>query len=361
MNSISDELQLWSARRAFNRQRAGFYRDLGASLDAGASMNALVDEYARQNVPHIGPMMALWGQAIRAFPGSMARATIGLVNEDDTVIIAAAEMNPAGAGTLYQMYAINLGQRRAMVRAVLMPLMMPAISFVVLIGVLFFFKNVIYADMIKGVPLKFWPDYGRFAYGFLQFATGFGGACVLGGVVTLTAWISWSLNNYTGPGRDWLDRNVPPYSTVARMNLISTVTAIASMIQAGISDTVALNNVTSNGSTWLSYQMDKIKAHTSRGKTVLTSLRDLPLPKMLSARVVVLAGEERLADALPELVMRSCADESTSMVEGMQATAKLINAISVLVLLTFIGIVMLGNIGFSEASQNMSSAMEKRR
>lgn len=361
MSSIADALQLWSARRAFNRQRSGFYRDLGASLAAGAPLNSLITEYARQNVPDIGPMMVLWGDGMRAHPGSLARATSGLVKEDDTVIISAAEMNPAGAGALYQMYASNLAQRKAMVRAVLMPLMMPAISFVVLIGVLFFFKNVIYAEMIKGVPLEYWPDYGRFAYNFLQFATGVGGACVLGAIAALTAWVSWSLTNYTGPGREWMDRNLPPYTTVARMNLISTVTAIASMIQAGISDTVALNNVAANGSSWLSYQMDKVKAHTSRGKTVLTSLRDLPLPKMLSARIVVLAGEERLADALPELVMRSCADEANSMVERMQSTAKLVNAVSVIVLLIFIGIVMLGNLGFSEASQSMNTALENRR
>jgi len=361
MSSIADALQLWSARRAFNRQRSGFYRDLGASLAAGAPLNSLIGEYARQNVPDIGPMMVLWGEGMRAHPGSLARATNGLVNEDDTVIISAAEMNPAGAGTLYQMYAANLAQRRAMLRAVLKPLLMPAISLVVLIGVLFFFKKVIYAEMIKGVPLKYWPDYGLFAYGFLQFATGFGGACILGGVLGLAAWVSWSLSNYTGPGRDWLDRRVPPYTTVARMNLISTITAISSMIQAGISDTVALNAVATNGSAWLSYQMDKIKAHTGRGKTVLTSLRDLPLPRMLSARIVVLAGEERLADALPELVMRSCADESHNMVERMESTASLVNAISVVVLLIVIGIVMLGNLGFSEASQSMNTALENRR
>lgn len=361
MNSIFNTIQVWSARRAFNRHRSGFYRDLGASLAAGAPINSLISEYAKQDVPGIGRMMNLWGEAVLAQPGSLSRATSGLVDEGDTVIISAAEMNPAGAGELYQMYASNLAQRRAMVRSVVLPLTMPAVTAVALIGILFFFKNVIYAQMIKGVPLKHWPDYGRFAYGFVEFLTGFGGACLFASIVALAAVVTWSMGNYIGPGRDWLDRNVPPYTTAAQMNLISTVTAICSMIQAGIADTVALNSVASNGSVWLSYQMDKIRVYTGRGKTVLTSLHDIPLPKMLRARVMVLAGEERLAEALPKLVVDSCTDESAHLVERMQGTSKIITALSVVVLLFFIGILMLGNLGFAEASQNMTDALQRAR
>ena len=361
MSSIPDAWQVWSARRAFNKQRPAFYRDLGASLAAGAPLNGLISEYAKHNVPDIGPMMTLWGEGLLAHPGSLARATSGLVSESDTVIISAAEMNPSGAGKLYQMYAANLAQRKSMVRAVTLPLIMPGVTFLVLIAILFFFKNVIYADMIKGVPLKYWPSYGQFAYSVLEFSTGFGGACVLAAVLGLATWVGWSLPNYTGPGRDWLDRKVPPYTLFAQMDLISSVTAICSMIQANIADTVALNKVASNGSAWMTYQMDKIRAHTARGRPVLTSLRDLPLPKMLAARIVVLAGEEKLADALPELVIKSCQDETESMVERMQVTAKFVTMLSVLVLVSFVGVLMLGNVGFSEASQAMANDTRLRR
>lgn len=361
MIAISEAVQVWSARRAFNKERPAFYRDLGASLEAGAPLNNLVSEYAKHDVPAIGPMMTLWSEAMLAHPESLARATAGLVSESDTVIISAAEMNPAGAGKLYQMYAANLAQRGAMVRAVTLPLIMPAVTFLVLIIVLFFFKNVIYADMLKGVPLKYWPDYGQMSYAMLAFSTGFGGACVLAGVVVLGAWVVWSLPNYTGPGRDWLDRKLPPYTFFAQMDLISSVTAMCSMIQANIADTVALNKVASNGSAWMTYQMDKIRAHTGKGRPVLTSLRDLPLPKMLAARIVVLAGEERLADALPELVIKSCQDETSSMVERMQVISRYVTMLSVLVLVLFVGVLMLGNVGFSEASRAMSNDTQQRR
>lgn len=350
----SEMFHVWSTRRAFKRHRATFYRDLGASLSAGAPLNGLISQYAKYNVPGIGAMMTLWGDGLLASPGSLARATSGLVSEGDTVVISAAEMNPDGAGQLYKMYAANLAQRDAMVRAVTVPLIMPGITFVLLIAVLFFFKNVIYADMLKGVPLKYWPDYGKFAYGVLEFFTGMGGACILCIIVCLLTWVTWSMSNYTGPGRDWLDRKIPPYTVVAQMDLISSLTAICSMIQAGIADTVALNKVASNGSIWLTYQMNKVRAHTARGRPVLTALRDLPLPSMLAARVVVLAGEEKLVDALPELVIQSCQDEALSIVERMHVTGKFVTALSVFVLLGFAGVLALGNVGFAEASQAMS-------
>lgn len=361
MSSLSDVIAIWNARRLFNAQRSAFYRDLGASLAAGAPLNSLISEYTKQDVPGISPMMSLWGEGMLAHPGSLARATTGLVSESDTVIISAAEMNPGTAGKLYQMYAANLAQRKAMVRAVMLPLMLPAFTFAALVGVLFFFKLVIYADMLKSVPLKFWPAYGAFSYAVIDFSTGAGGALVAAGVVGLFAWVAWSLNNWTGPGRDWADRKILPYTLFAQMELISTVTAICSMIDAGIADTVALNKVTSNGSVWMSYQMEKIRAHTGRGKTVLTSLRDLPLPKMLAARIVVLAGEDKLADALPELVIKSCQEETLSMVERMQVLSKLVTMGSVLVLMCFVGVLMLGNISFSEASQTMSNASQMTR
>ena len=107
--------------------------------------------------------------------------------------------------------------------------------------------------------------------------------------------------------------------------------------------------------------MEKIRAHTGRGKTVLTSLRDLPLPKMLAARIVVLAGEEKLAEALPDLVIKSCQDETVSMVERMEVLAKLITIACVLVLMCFVAVLMFGNISFSDASRAMSNAKQMVR
>jgi hypothetical protein len=79
---------------------------------------------------------------------------------------------------------------------------------------------------------------------------------------------------------------------------------------------------------------------------------------MLAARIVVLAGEEKLADALPDLVVKSCQDETVSMVERMQVMSKMITMLCVFVLMGFVGVLMLGNIGFSEASQTYSNAQQ---
>lgn len=359
--SIADSMNIWAKRRAFNKVRHGFYRDLGAALNAEAPLNDLVYEYAHQGIPAISPMMMLWLEGLQVYPDSLTRATDGLVEEGDTVIIAAAEMNPRGAGELYGHYAKNLAQRASMIKALVAPLIIPAFTFVFLIGILFFFRHMIYADMVKGVPLQYWPGYAAFSYKTVMFLTGTGGLVILLTIIGFLAWIVWSIKNLTGPMRTALDRKVFPYTTIAHMELLSSLIAISSMIKAGVADTSALDLVSSRGSKWMAYQMDRIRAYTTRGKTVLTSLRDLPLPKMLAARVFVLARQERLANGLPALVIDSCMEESAAMVGRIQTVSKMVMVMSVLILLAFVCILMLGNIGYAEASQNMNDVLARGR
>lgn len=359
MDLSFEGLQLWFTRRAFNKERASFYRDLGSALDAQAPIKDLVTEYATQGIKGISPMMALWEDGMRDKPDSLAHATEGLVTAGDTVVISAAEINPNGAGKLYGLYAKNLAQRDQMVRAVVIPLISPAITAVFLVGILFFFRYMIYADMVANVPLKYWPFYAAYAYNTTVFLTGTGGLAIGLSILGVAAWITWSMGNLVGPARDWLDRHIVPWSTAAHMELLSILIAIASMIAAGVADTVAMELVSTRGSRWLGYQMDKIKRSTGAGKTVLTSLHGLPLPKMLAARVYVLARQEKLADALPGLVIDSCLDEATVMVERIGVISKFVTAASVLVLMSFVALLMLGNIGYSEASQNMTDAMAR--
>lgn len=356
-----ESLQLWLARRAFNKQRGPFYRDLGAALDAEAPIKELVAEYAAQDIKGISPMMALWVNGMREKPDSLARATDGLVTAGDTVVISAAEINPEGAGKLYGLYAKNLAQRAQMIKAVVTPLITPAMTAVFLVGILFLFRYLIYADMVANVPLKYWPFYAAYSYNTAVFMTGTGGLAIGICVIAASAFITWSMGNLVGPFRDWLDRNIVPWSTAAHMELLSVLIAISSMIEAGVADTVAMDLVSSRGSRWLGYQMDKIRQRTTAGKTVLTSLHGLPLPKMLASRVHVLARQEKLADKLPQLVIDSCLDEAQVMVERIGVISKFVTAGSVLTLLAFVALLMLGNIGYSEASQNMTDAMAKIR
>jgi hypothetical protein len=57
-------------------------------------------------------------------------------------------------------------------------------------------------------------------------------------------------------------------------------------------------------------------------------------------------------------VIKSCQDETVSMVERMQVMSRLITISCVLVLMGFVAVLMLGNISFSEASRTMSSAKQ---
>lgn len=366
-------LNEWSIRRSFNANRSVFYRDLASSLRSGANLKNLITEYANANEKSLSPMMQRWQEGFLQHPDSFAKATRQYVDKDDSIVIAAAEKTGIHGHALYLVYANNLKQRKKMVSAVTVPLIIPMITLSVLFGITALFKLKIFAQMLKDIPIQKWPDYalpGIYLSNFLISSSGLILAAIL---VAVCTWMLWSFQNYAGRGREFLDKRIFPYTIVGQMNSLSATTVIAAMVASRFKDVDALDLVKSNGSKWLRWRLDKISDRTREGKTVFSSLSCLALSTLFCARVNVISQnvatvkedindeDGKVSKTLPELIVEACMDEGDNLVEKMDKTSKIMTVATVVLVACVVTCLMVSILGFSEAAQTMADSMRAGR
>lgn len=363
MNAYLEALRRWNVRRRFNAVRATFYREFAAALDSGAPVAGLIAKYASLNIGPVSAMMRLWDEGLRSKPDSLARATRGLVDSGDTIVIAAADNaktnEKSSPGDLYRAYAYNLKLRDDMARAIFVPLIIPLLALVVIIGVMALFKFRLYPDMIKSVPLKYWPGYGLMPYEMVNTVFSLEGVAGMGFLLALVGALKIAMPRLTGALRDAMDRRIFPFTVIAQMELLSAINVLAALVQAGEPDVRSLNLISSNGSPWLGYQLEKVRARTRMGRTVLESLDDLPISPMLSARLFMLSKHAR-KEEMPRLVMDACTHEANMLHERMETTSKIITALAVIIIVVIVGVLALGNIGLTEATETMNNILLRR-
>lgn len=363
----------WSVRRAFNAHREEFYKDLASSLRSGANLKELITQYANANEKNLSPMMQRWQEGFLRYPDSFAKATRNYVDKDDLIVIAAAEKTGVHGHDLFLVYANNLRQRTKMLNAVIVPLIIPAITLCVLFGITALFKLKIFAQMLKDIPIQKWPDYalpGIYLSNFLISSSGIIFAAVM---ISIIIWMSWSFQNFTGKGRDFLDRKIFPYTIIGQMNSLSATTVMAAMVASRFKDVDALELVKGNGSRWLKWRLDKISDRAREGKTVFSSLACLPLSTLFCVRVNVMSlnaatvkedletPEGLLNKTLPELIVDACMNEGEKLVENLDKKAKVMTVATVLLIAVVVGCYMVSILGFSEAAQAMADSMRAGR
>lgn len=373
VENFLDTLKEQSIRRSFNANRSEFYRDLASSLRSGANLKELITQYANANEKSLSPMMQRWQEGFLRHPDSFAKATRQYVDRDDSIVIAAAEKTGVHGHDLFLVYANNLRQRKKMLNAVIVPLIIPMITLGVLFGITALFKLKIFAQMLKDIPIQKWPDYalaGIYLSNFLISSSGLILAAIL---VCACSWIIWSFQNYTGRGRDFLDRRVFPYTIIGQMNSLSATTVIAAMVASRFKDVDALGLVKGNGSKWLKWRLDQIYDRTREGKTVFSSLSCLPLSTLFCVRVNVMSqnaatvkedlkdSEGLLNKTLPELIVDACMEEGDKLVGKMDKTAKVMTVATVLLVACVVTCLMVSILGFSEAAQTMADSMRAGR
>lgn len=349
----------WTRFR-FNAVRPSFYREFGAALNSGSPSSELIAQYATLNVGALSSMMQLWVEGLRPHPDSLARATKPYVSPGDSIVITAAE-NKGGRqqGELFATYSKNLEQRREMLFTVFNPLIIPMIAALALVGVMALFRFKIFENSAKRIPLKFWPTQSTSVYDTLDFIFSIYGVSVLLALVACIITVVLAIPVLTGVLRDFLDRRVFPFTIYAQMEMLLAINVIAALIKAGEPDVQALSMVSGNASPWMAWQLEKVRAATRGGRTVLESLHLLPIAPMLSARLYMVS-KHSTPDMMPELVMTACNDEAVELVRRMQGTAKLVSGLTVLTLVAVVGMLAMGVLGLNEATQNMTDAMARR-
>lgn len=354
-----ESFKIWNVRRNFNGARYSFYKELAAAMRSGGSLLPLIKEYSVANEKTIAPMMKNWLIGFEKNPDSLGAATKPYVDVGDSAVLSAVDKSGAEGYDLLSTYAVNLRQRKKMMSAFTSPLFIPAIALVILAIITYVFGTRVFPPMLAKIPLARWPSSSHIGVQFTEFFISYSGVAVLCAVVAGCGWIVWSLNNYTGRGRDFLDRRVFPYTVFGQMDLLSVLAVLAALVKSGRQDVDALEIVMANSSKWVGYQLEKIKQFTKSGETVFGSLDTLPIAPLMAARIRVVAKNTRVTtqdrsstdgDSLPSLIISACFDEGDNMTEKMTVKGQFVTVCVTFIIAAFLVMFLSSIYGFSQAA-----------
>lgn len=249
-----------SAARKFRPDRGQWYQHVADMLDlSDGKMNVMTilerDASRYAGMPR-GILAKYWFERYIENGAKLGEAMRGTLPPEDVALITVAEQNATLPSTLREL-AASTEEIEAARNAFMQGISAPAVALAIAIGCILVVTYVIiptYVTNFAAFPPDRWGPVGKTAYKASQFVRTFGWfiGLVLGGGFT---WLLWSMRNYTGPRREWLDRHVVFYQLFRDLQGPIFITQLASLVRR---DTSRMGTPTLT----LPQALERIHAHT---------------------------------------------------------------------------------------------------
>ncbi len=173
--------------------------------------------------------------------------------------------------------AVWLSENAAQVqRRILAAVSYPILVLALLVGIIVWFSLFLIPVFAEVIPPEGWQGQARELYQLSQFLTRHGMLLLLGMTLTCVAFV-WSVPNWVGPLRAWLDR-WPPYGLYRIYQSAVFLVSLSAMVRAGIPVYEALMNIQRGSSRWLRekvYRMCvRLRTGTDPGQAMHSPLFD---------------------------------------------------------------------------------------
>ncbi|MCX8566922.1 MAG: Type II secretory pathway, component PulF [Glomeribacter sp. 1016415] len=253
----------WAQRR-FRKKRAEFYNDLASQIDSqpGQTLAIFLQKYAlRYPGEPVGIVCAHW-LARFAETARFSRAVAHTLPPEETTVLAVAEESgdlKIGLRTLAANIETLEATQRLFLEIITSALVGLAIAhiFLGLIG----YWIVPQIETAMNLETRFYGPIAQTYHGFATVIRSVGPAwlaLLLAGLL----WGSWSIKNYTGRFRGWLDQHIlfyALYRDFAGALFLATLSSITQKIGAhAISIHEALARIKPYASTWLAQHIERI-------------------------------------------------------------------------------------------------------
>ncbi|BBO59930.1 hypothetical protein [Mycoavidus sp. B2-EB] len=252
------------AQRCFRKKRAEFYNDLASQIDAqpGQTLAIFLQKYAlRYPDEPVGIVCAYWLTRFEE-TARFSRAVAPTLPPEETTVLAVAEESgdlKIGLRTL----AANLETLESTHRSFL------EINASALVGLVIshIFLGLIGYWIVPQIEAAMDIDrrfYGPIAQTYHVFATTIRsvGPAWLALLLAALLWGSWSIKNYTGRCRGWLDQHIIFYTLYRDFSgalFLATLSSITQKIgERTMSIHEALSRIKPHASTWLAQHIERI-------------------------------------------------------------------------------------------------------
>jgi hypothetical protein len=359
---IIDRFNLWSARRDLHNRRAGFYYDLGATLqDRVPLVTSLSKLHARAKIrkPSTAIMYLAMLRGLQL--GSLSYALEGIASPVEQTLLDATQTAGDEAmadGLLFMSDTVEKTDLMVatMRKAIIYPLIL-----------LVMFMSMMVGFAVSAVPIlaelmapEKWPLLGRMLYSVSIFITNYG--IFLGlGFVLLVGIFLYSLPRWTGPTRNWFDKRLP-YSVFRDYSGSMLLISISSMMRSGISLRSALERSMKFSSPWTRWHIRKILVNLSKPNTPFFG-------QAFSTGLLTAELEDRVQDASERrdpvaAFVRMGVGSIDRMVRMMEQRSNAINRLMILICGVLLAFMMGGFFsttmslqqGIKDSARNISAA-----
>ena len=227
------------AARAFAKKRSDYYYYLASVLRSSSGRMTILDIFMNDAERYAskprGKLTAYWAQQHQENGADLVETWRGTLPDSDLMMMSSA-IRTGGPGALEQaledtarVSGLVAKAKGIFVSTVIVGAFAVALGFGMAYAMPTFFLPTI-QESFSFVPLELWGPKGKAMLSFAEFLKSYSVVCLIG-IVAFISWVSWSLANYTGPGRAWLDRKAPLYTLYRDFMSATFIATLASMLK----------------------------------------------------------------------------------------------------------------------------------
>jgi len=308
--------QWWTRFRFDTKRRIGFYRDMENAIRAGIPPYRAVERMCEVSRPRKSMrwLVNILEPALRSMEDgrSFASAFSDWVPSEDAGMLTAGE-EMGNLPDAFKKLVELLENKRKIVSSLKSNLLPSGMLLVIASIMLAYITNSIGPQAKEMVPdhimatLNILPHYIAFGE-FLQSW----GLVFVGGLLAASVIVWWSIPRWLpSPVRSWLDQNMPPWSFVARIQTVFFLISTSSMMQAGRTFVIAIDQLGRYSSPWVGGYLQQMRQTLRAGKSEVTAMQVKMLPQDVSDRLNFYAilpdftqvMQETARDAMEKLIV----------------------------------------------------------
>lgn len=340
LNQLQARIEYRFAMLTFSARRAEFYEDLAEALEDKGDLTPLLNKYRlRAGQRKQRGMSQLYGRWLRAMNSiTFARALRGTVPTMDSMILESAEVTgnlPNGLRFLSNAVTIANRMRAIIWKAIGMPIFLT----ILLAGVITAFALGMVPVLSQIYEPPKWPFFGQVVY-FMSRVVVVGGPFLTAGVVAVIVVFMRSLPRWTGRWRARFDKHAP-YAIYRDYNAAIFLVTIASLMQAGVSLTEALQKTRESATPWLRWHIATMLKRLDQEPDNPARALDTGLfPQYLADRIVDFGERSNFRDALSKVGLQGV----NKVIVVVERSSSVVNKVLYVVLGVVIGILVVGTI-----------------
>ncbi|MBL8511850.1 MAG: type II secretion system F family protein [Betaproteobacteria bacterium] len=258
-----------AAARAFRPKRGEWYKYVANRLKLTDGLNLsriLENDVERYTGTPRGTLSAYWLERYIDKGANFAEAVRGTLPDEDVSLLAVAEANGHLGETLAELAVSTqkIEEAKKTFMSSIAAALAGAIVGVICIFAFSYGVIPLYVTNFKIIPPEKWGFVGKGAYAFANMVRAYGWIILLmmGGA---GMWVTWSMRNYIGQWREWLDEKILFYRLYRDMQGPIFATQLAALLRRreGSGSTVmtlqvALRNIEAQSYPWLKWRIGQM-------------------------------------------------------------------------------------------------------